>query len=123
MTTKLTSLRGEIVSKIKQKMFEVFGHLLEYIDSEASSKAIANWKESDNTKWCFKNLGMVIPDGQNTTYMDEIIKRCFPTKNETKNDCLFAIAVVLYILDENSSGIKIEKKSIIKRMEQLQVFY
>ena len=114
MTTKLTSLRGGIVSKIKQKMFEVFGHLLEYIDSEASSKAIANWKESDNTKWCFENLGMVIPDSQNTTYMDEIIKRCFPTKNETKNDRLFAIAVVLYILDENSSGIKIEKKSIMK---------
>ena len=41
----------------------------------------------------------------------------------TENDHLFAIAVVCHILDENSSGIKIEKKSIMKRMEQLQVFY
>ncbi|PKY26515.1 hypothetical protein RhiirB3_441862 [Rhizophagus irregularis] len=34
--TNLTSLRGGIVSKIKQKVFEVFGYSLEYIDSDAS---------------------------------------------------------------------------------------
>ncbi|CAB4477195.1 unnamed protein product [Rhizophagus irregularis] len=118
--TKLTSLRGGIVSKIKQKMFEVFGHSLEHIDSDASSRAITSWKESDNTKWCFENLGTIMPDESNTTYMDEIIKRSFQTKTATKNDRLFAIAVVCYILDENSSGIKIEKKSILRLMNQLQ---
>ncbi|CAB4407984.1 unnamed protein product [Rhizophagus irregularis] len=118
--TKLTSLRGGIVSKIKQKMFEVFGHSLEHIDSDANSRAITSWKESDNTKWCFENLGTIMPDESNTTYMDEIIKRSFQTKTATKNDRLFAIAVVCYILDENSSGIKIEKKSILRLMNQLQ---
>ncbi|CAG8727384.1 6144_t:CDS:2 [Rhizophagus irregularis] len=34
--TKLTSLHGGIVSKIKQKVIEVFGYSLEYIDSDAS---------------------------------------------------------------------------------------
>ncbi|CAB5095796.1 unnamed protein product [Rhizophagus irregularis] len=61
-----------------------------------------------------------MPDESNTTYMDEIIKRSFQTKTATKNDRLFAIAVVCYILDENSSGIKIEKKSILRLMNQLQ---
>ena len=104
-------------------MFEVFGRSLEYIDSEASSRAITSWKESDNTKWCFENLGSVMADGSETTYIDEIIKRSFQAKTATENDRLFAIAVVCYILDGDSSGIKIEKKSIMKRMEQLQVFY
>ncbi|PKC62797.1 hypothetical protein RhiirA1_464649 [Rhizophagus irregularis] len=34
--TNLTSLHGGIVSKIKQKVIEVFGYSLEYIDSDAS---------------------------------------------------------------------------------------
>ena len=104
-------------------MFEVFGHSLEHIDSDASSRAITSWKESDNTKWCFENLGTIMPDESNITYMDEIIKRSFQTKTATKNDCLFATAVVCYILDENSSGIKIEKTSILSLMNQLQVSY
>lgn len=121
MITKLTSLCGGIVSKIKQKMFEVFGRSLEYIDSDASPRTITAWKESDNTKWCFENLGVIMPDGSNTTYMNEIIRRSFQSKTATENDRLFAIAIVCYLLDTNSSGIKIEKKSILKRMDQLWV--
>src|SRR4051794_25633060 len=112
-----------MVSKIKQKMFEVFSYSLEYIDSDASSRAITSWKESDNTKWCYENLGTIMPDKSNTTYMDEIIKRSFQTKTATENDRLFATAVICYLLDENSSGIKIEKKSILRTMGQLQVSY
>jgi hypothetical protein len=67
-------------------------------------------------------LGMVMPDESNTTYIDEIIQS-FQAKTATKNDRLFATAVVCYILDVNSSGIKIEKKSIVKLMDRLQVSF
>ncbi|UZO06466.1 uncharacterized protein OCT59_026787 [Rhizophagus irregularis] len=123
ITTKLTSLRGGIVSKIKQKMFEVFGHSLEHIDSDASSRAITSWKESDNTKWCFENLGTIMPDESNTTYMDEIIKRSFQTKTATKNDRLFAIAVVCYILDENSRWNQNRKEVHFKTNELTSEWY
>ncbi|CAG8631910.1 115_t:CDS:2 [Rhizophagus irregularis] len=119
----LTSLRGGIVSKIKQKMFEVFGHSLEHIDSDASSRAITSWKESDNTKWCFENLGTIMPDESNTTYMDEIIKRSFQTKTATKNDRLFAIAVVCYILDENSRWNQNRKEVHFKTNELTSEWY
>ncbi|EXX59413.1 hypothetical protein RIR_jg37731.t1 [Rhizophagus irregularis DAOM 181602=DAOM 197198] len=63
-------------------------------------------------------------DASNTTYMDEIIKKSFQTKAATENDRLYTTAVVCYILNVNSGGIKIEKKSILKLlMDQLQVSY
>ena len=42
-------------------------------------------------------------DGSEITYIDEIIKRSFQAKTATENDRLFAIAVVCYILDGDSS--------------------
>lgn len=64
-----------------------------------------------------ENLSTIMPDTSNITYMDEIIKRSFQTKTATENDHIFITAVVCYILNENSGGIKIEKKSILRLMD------
>ncbi|UZO16414.1 uncharacterized protein OCT59_007802 [Rhizophagus irregularis] len=122
------SIRGMFTSKVKDVMYSVFevtGHKLPSINTQASLSKIQEWKSKAEVKRCYNNLFKKVKDGQPTTYMSLIIDKLRKeNKNPSKTQIAYAISICKTYLNPNNQNIQmsesIMKSKIINNLQKLE---
>ncbi|GET52138.1 hypothetical protein GLOIN_2v1591384 [Rhizophagus irregularis DAOM 181602=DAOM 197198] len=122
------SIRGTFTSRVKDVMYSVFevtGHKLPSINTQASPSKIQEWKSKAEVKRCYNNLFKKVKDGQPTTYMSLIIDKLRKeNKNPSKTQIAYAISICETYLNPNNQNIQmsesIMKSKIINNLQKLE---
>jgi hypothetical protein len=108
MLSKLRSLRGNRVAKIKSAIFSTFGEdSLPSIRNNATQKDITNWKKKKEVREAYKKLHKKINNDENEetpTWCNKILQKIFqnPAKEE-KSLLAFAVGVIETTLDPDGN--------------------
>jgi hypothetical protein len=112
MLSKLRSLRGNRVAKIKSAIFSTFGEdSLPSIRNNATQKDITNWKKKKEVREAYKKLHKKINNDDDNdeneetpTWCNKILQKIFqnPAKEE-KSLLAFAVGVIETTLDPDGN--------------------
>lgn len=99
-------------------MFSVYGNRLDYIDNNASSAKIAEWKASSKTRAAYDAL--FTDSGLPTTIGYTVFKQ-YKDNNLPTMHCAYILAICDILLNPKSPGIKCNDKSVVKRVNAFLV--
>ena len=91
-----------------------------YPGHKASHMEVLDWKTSKNVKWAYENLWSCVDkdgDDPHDTYINRITKEVLKANERNTNNCLFIIAIVDLMFDQNIQTTVLSGELIIKRME------
>src|SRR6185369_4753810 len=101
MLTKLQSMRGNMVTKIKSSIFSTFGEdSLPSINNNTTKKEIMDWKKKKEVRIAFKKLHKKInvnddDDEETSTWCNKILQKVFPNPTKVEKTLLaFAVGVI-----------------------------
>src|SRR6185369_15734223 len=123
MLTKLRSMRGNIVTKIKSSIFSTFGEdSLPSINNNATQREIMDWKKKKEVRIAFKKLHKKINDDddeETSTWCNKILQKVFPNPAKVEKTLLaFAVGVIEIILDPDNGGIRMKDEMMKSKIRK-----
>jgi len=121
MLTKLRSLRGNMVAKIKTSIFYTFGEdSLPSLNNNASNKEIIDWKKKKEVRSAFKKLHKNINDDEEKpTWCNKILQKVFPNPAKVGKPLLaFAVGAIEIVLDPDNGGITVKDEIMKSKMRK-----
>src|SRR5215212_5205316 len=121
MLTKLRSLRGNMVAKIKTSIFYTFGKdLLPSLNNNASNKEIIDWKKKKEVRSAFKKLHKNINDDEKKpTWCNKILQKVFPNPAKVGKPLLaFTVGAIEIVLDPDNGSITVKDEIMKSKMRK-----
>lgn len=118
------TLRDTLTSQIKNTIFAAFGETqLPTINMNASMIEIQSWKRSDKVKECYTKLFSPMKEGQPTTYMAHILAKVWGSKNVSRINIAYAIAICKTFLNPKIEHIQISETVINLKFNNILVSF
>jgi len=121
MLTKLRSLRGNMVAKIKTSIFYTFGEdSLPSLNNNASNKEIIDWKKKKEVRSAFKKLHKNINDDEKKpTWCNKILQKVFPNPAKVGKPLLaFTVGAIEIVLDPDNGSITVKDEIMKSKMRK-----
>ncbi|RHZ65014.1 hypothetical protein Glove_319g85 [Diversispora epigaea] len=114
---KLRGMRGEIASRVKSAIFEIFGESqLPRIDFQSSPVEINSWKSDQRVKNAYCKLFNVFSEDR--TYVQVILKRVWKSKKRISNiHIAWGVAIAQLFLNPDVKGIMISENLLKKQIK------
>lgn len=99
-------------------MFFAYGEQLDYIDNNASTIRIAEWKSSTKTQAAYDRL---FSDDELPMKIGYAVFKQYKNKELPDVHCAYILAICDILLNPKSPGIKCNDKSVVKRVNAFLV--
>ncbi|RHZ61875.1 hypothetical protein Glove_345g102 [Diversispora epigaea] len=114
---KLRGMRGEIASRVKSAIFEIFGEFqLPRIDFQSSLAEINSWKSDQRVKDAYRKLFDVFSEDR--TYVQVILERVWKSKKRISNmHIAWGVAIAQLFLNPDVKEIMIFENLLKKQIK------